>query len=344
MAYGGESSRDRGVMGSDMIRRRRAALTQALRKARLQPIESKVMRLVGEERWHSLSAEEHSQWVERYLERKLAIQASLKKEVTDLRTRLDQWVHSGSVVSTPSGHLSTLWKGFDDVVAEIDRRGLRTAPEMTSPSAVTASAPNTAVEGAPTPTSGDLGDRAGKARNRRVFERNWSTESGPLGGSLPLEWSSDSDAYARNRAYGWVEKTWLGHMTRRGLRQKAERLHRQILSDLHGLYPNADPRVTFMKAVETARPYLEVKPIRLGGSTYRVPVEIPLERQYTLALRWLAENARGRVGKESSTFTRAAVSEIQGILKGNPTGTLQKRDELHKAAEANREFAHYRWN
>jgi small subunit ribosomal protein S7 len=93
------------------------------------------------------------------------------------------------------------------------------------------------------------------------------------------------------------------------------------------------------KAIDNIRPQLEVRSRRVGGATYQVPVEVPSRRATTLALRWLVQNSRAR--KEKSMADRLAAELIDAV---NNTGTSVKRKEdLHKMAESNRAFAHYRW-
>jgi len=90
---------------------------------------------------------------------------------------------------------------------------------------------------------------------------------------------------------------------------------------------------------QVAGPQLEVRSRRVGGATYQVPVEVPGRRATTLALRWLVQNSRGR--KEKSMADRLAAELIDAA---NNTGTSVKRKEdLHKMAESNKAFAHYRW-
>lgn len=104
-----------------------------------------------------------------------------------------------------------------------------------------------------------------------------------------------------------------------------------------------DPVKVFTQAVENARPLLEVKPRRVGGATYQVPVEVPLIRGQTLAMRWMIESAReNREKRGNRRFYESLGEEI--IMAWKKEGSvIKKRDDLHKMAEANRAFAHYRW-
>jgi small subunit ribosomal protein S7 len=100
-----------------------------------------------------------------------------------------------------------------------------------------------------------------------------------------------------------------------------------------------EPAATLELAVKNATPQLEVKPRRVGGATYQVPVEVRPERALSLALRWLVASARARGGKSMAEKLAAELSEA---ARGEGT-TIKKREDTHKMAEANRAFAHYRW-
>jgi small subunit ribosomal protein S7 len=98
--------------------------------------------------------------------------------------------------------------------------------------------------------------------------------------------------------------------------------------------------VNFLEqAVRNATPQLEVKPRRVGGATYQVPVEVRPERGRSLALRWLVASARARAGK---SMVEKLAAELSDAFQGQGT-TIKKREDTHKMAEANRAFAHYRW-
>jgi len=93
------------------------------------------------------------------------------------------------------------------------------------------------------------------------------------------------------------------------------------------------------QAVKNVTPLLEVKPRRIGGATYQVPVEVQPGRGLSLAMRWLIKSARGRAGK---SMAEKLAAELSDAAKGEGT-TIKKRDDTHRMAEANRAFAHYRW-
>jgi len=95
----------------------------------------------------------------------------------------------------------------------------------------------------------------------------------------------------------------------------------------------------FEQALKNATPIIEVKPRRVGGATYQVPVEVAPDRQVSLAIRWLIATARKRPGKSMS---EKLASELLDAAN-NSGATIKKREDTHKMAEANRAFAHYRW-
>ncbi|MCX8030436.1 MAG: 30S ribosomal protein S7 [Thermodesulfovibrionales bacterium] len=100
-----------------------------------------------------------------------------------------------------------------------------------------------------------------------------------------------------------------------------------------------DPIKVFKTAVENAKPLLEVKPRRVGGATYQVPVEVRPHRKIALTFRWLVDYARAR--KEKTMHERLAAEILDAY--NNTGSTIKKKEDTHKMAEANRAFAHYRW-
>jgi len=102
---------------------------------------------------------------------------------------------------------------------------------------------------------------------------------------------------------------------------------------------NEDPLVIFEKAIRNASPVVEVKARRIGGSTYQVPIEVSRLRATNLALRWIIQYARQRVGR---TMSIKLANEI--IDTSNDIGnTIKKKEETHKMADANKAFAHFRY-
>src|SRR5690554_4019635 len=100
-----------------------------------------------------------------------------------------------------------------------------------------------------------------------------------------------------------------------------------------------DPVEVFQQALKNVMPVLEVKPRRVGGATYQVPVEVRAERRLALALRWLVQYSRAR--GEKSMAERLA-GELMDAAN-NVGNTIKKREDTHRMAEANKAFAHYRW-
>ena len=95
----------------------------------------------------------------------------------------------------------------------------------------------------------------------------------------------------------------------------------------------------FNKALENARPRLEVKPRRVGGATYQVPIEVRQERGTSIALRWFRDFAKSKKGR---SMKEKLAEEIMAAYKGEGSA-IKKRDDTHKMAESNKAFAHFRW-
>ena len=100
-----------------------------------------------------------------------------------------------------------------------------------------------------------------------------------------------------------------------------------------------DPLKLFKKAVENCKPNVEVKTRRVGGANYQVPVEVPNNRRTSLAIRWILTNARSRPEKGMAEKLAQELNDAAN-LRG---GAVKKKDDVHRMAEANRAFAHYRW-
>jgi small subunit ribosomal protein S7 len=101
-----------------------------------------------------------------------------------------------------------------------------------------------------------------------------------------------------------------------------------------------DPDKVFEKALGNIMPVVEVRPRRVGGATYQVPVEVRSERRFSLGIRWLVGYARAR--KDRRTFQERLAAEILEASAGQGAA-VKKREDTHKMAEANKAFAHYRW-
>ena len=131
---------------------------------------------------------------------------------------------------------------------------------------------------------------------------------------------------------------FVNRMMRRGKRSTGTRVVYRAF-DLITARAKRDPLEVFEQAIKNASPMLEVKPRRVGGATYQVPVEVATERRTALAIRWLLAAARARGGKSMSEKLAGELMDA-----ANNTGSaIKRREETHKMAEANRAFAHYRW-
>ncbi len=124
----------------------------------------------------------------------------------------------------------------------------------------------------------------------------------------------------------------------RGKKSTAERIIYGALQIMEQQV-SKEPVSVLEQAVKNATPLLEVKPRRVGGATYQVPVEVRPDRGLSLALRWLVKSTRARVGK---SMAEKLAAELTDASRGEGV-TIKKREDTHKMAEANRAFAHYRW-
>jgi len=127
-------------------------------------------------------------------------------------------------------------------------------------------------------------------------------------------------------------------LLKRGKRSTAEHLFYDALALLEKK-SGQNALEVFHKAMENVKPTLEVKSRRVGGATYQVPVEVRADRRKALAIRWLISYARGR--NEKSMADRLA-AEFQAA-SNNEGGSVKKKEDTHKMAEANKAFAHFRW-
>ena len=123
-----------------------------------------------------------------------------------------------------------------------------------------------------------------------------------------------------------------------GKRAVAEKIFYSAMTKI-GEKTGDEPLKVFKKAVDSVAPTLETKSRRIGGATYQVPLEVTRDRRNTLAIRWLVGNARKRSEK---TMTERLVGELMDVVN-NRGGSVKKRDDVHRMAEANKAFAHYRW-
>jgi small subunit ribosomal protein S7 len=131
---------------------------------------------------------------------------------------------------------------------------------------------------------------------------------------------------------------FINRVMTRGKKTTAQRIVYKAL-DIVEMENSRDPMETFNQALRNATPQLEVKPRRVGGATYQVPVEVRSTRQLSLAMRWLLRASRARTGRPMAE--RLAL-ELQEASRGQGAA-VRRREEIHRMAEANRAFVHYRW-
>jgi small subunit ribosomal protein S7 len=124
-----------------------------------------------------------------------------------------------------------------------------------------------------------------------------------------------------------------------GKRSIAERIVYAAIDKVNEKSEAVDPLEVLNRAVENAKPRLEVKARRVGGATYQVPLEVSPDRSESLAMRWLITFARNKKG---TPMHQALANEIRDAAS-NQGNAIRKRDDMHKTAQANRAFAHFRW-
>lgn len=103
-----------------------------------------------------------------------------------------------------------------------------------------------------------------------------------------------------------------------------------------------DPLETFEKAISNIEPRIEVKARRVGGANYQIPTEVRGERKLSLSMRWIIAAAKGRSSKEYHTFSEKLAAEFMDAVE-NKGEAVKKRDVVHRMADANKAFAHFRW-
>jgi small subunit ribosomal protein S7 len=124
---------------------------------------------------------------------------------------------------------------------------------------------------------------------------------------------------------------------RRGKRSVATHLVYDAL-EIVGERTGKNPVDVFEQALKNVGPVMEVRPRRVGGATYQVPMEVPQSRRMTLAMRWVIDASKARTGK---SFAEKLSAELMDAFNNQGTA-VRKREETHKMAEANRAFSHYR--
>jgi small subunit ribosomal protein S7 len=131
---------------------------------------------------------------------------------------------------------------------------------------------------------------------------------------------------------------FVNYLMRRGKKSRAEQIFYDAMDIL--TKKTGQPGINvFKKAMENVRPVLEVKPRRVGGATYQVPVEVRSDRSVALAMRWIISYTRQRGGR---SMAEKLAEELLAASK-NEGSSIKKREDTHKMAEANKAFAHFRW-
>jgi small subunit ribosomal protein S7 len=125
----------------------------------------------------------------------------------------------------------------------------------------------------------------------------------------------------------------------RGKKSRAQDIFYGAMDIIEQQIKDAEPIEVFDKAMEMVRPKVEVKSRRVGGATYQVPVEVRPERRNALAIRWIITFAKARPGR---TMSEKLAAELLDAYHERG-GSVKKRDDTHRMAEANKAFAHYRW-
>jgi small subunit ribosomal protein S7 len=131
---------------------------------------------------------------------------------------------------------------------------------------------------------------------------------------------------------------FINKVMERGKKSTAERIVYGAFASIEQA-ERRNPLEVFEQAVQNATPVVEVKPRRVGGATYQVPVDIRAERRLALALRWLLHASRSRKGR---TMSERLAAELLDAAN-NQGATVKQKLDTHRMAEANRAFAHYRW-
>ena len=144
------------------------------------------------------------------------------------------------------------------------------------------------------------------------------------------------DPIRHNRFIG----RFISHIMRDGKRSIAESLVYRALGHIEE--KGQDPIKVFETALNVVGPRMEVKPRRVGGASYQVPVEVRGDRRISLAIRWITEAARKRSNREYHTFDLKLSAELLDAV-AEQGEAIRKRDMMHKTAESNKAFSHFRW-
>ena len=132
---------------------------------------------------------------------------------------------------------------------------------------------------------------------------------------------------------------FVNRMMHGGKKSTAQRIVYGAFDQIAEKNAGANPLDILQRAVDNAKPRIETKARRVGGATYQVPLEVTVDRQQSLALRWIVDFADARKG---APMKQALAAEIMEAYQGQGNA-IRKRDEVHKMAQANKAFAHFRW-
>ncbi|HHZ19234.1 MAG TPA: 30S ribosomal protein S7 [Firmicutes bacterium] len=155
----------------------------------------------------------------------------------------------------------------------------------------------------------------------------------PRRGNVPKREILPDPIYQSKQVTQFINKVM--YDGKRGVSESAFYGAMEIIAEKTG----KDPVETFQQALKNVMPVLEVKPRRVGGATYQVPVEVRPDRRVSLAMRWIIGNARNRGER---TIQEKLAGELMDAAQG-VGASIKKKDDTHKMAEANKAFAHYRW-
>jgi len=146
-------------------------------------------------------------------------------------------------------------------------------------------------------------------------------------------------AYVDPRYHNKLLGKFINYVMLHGNRAKSEIIVYSAL-DILSSRTSIDGDCAFQKAVNNVRPIVEIKARRIGGSTYQIPIELRYSRSISLALKWLIHSARVR--KDSNSMANKLCNELFDALRKRGL-TFKKKENIHKMAEANKAFSHYRW-
>lgn len=156
----------------------------------------------------------------------------------------------------------------------------------------------------------------------------------PRRGSVPKRELLPDPIYGSQQVTQFINRIMLDG--KKGIAEKIFYNAMEIIAEKSG----KDPMEVFQTAIKNVMPVLEVKPRRVGGATYQVPVEVRAERRLALSIRWIILNARNR--GDFKTMQEKLAAELMDASQG-VGASIKKKEDTHKMAEANKAFAHYRW-